>query len=207
MKKDDPSTILEGTEMRSQFFTEGKPVDLNCGRYCTEAAIKWWGKERGVFLGDVFHELLPEPTPMYGMKIAWSPASEGRDLTFTLRKPKDLQTWKQCLVLYGPLIISGELGEVSSKLGWYVGHFILLVGVDVSGQKIICRDPLKASEGLLTFDFDWIQPRINGVSAVDADKVIALRQKIEDKRRSEAMVSLRPGMSRQQSDRAWNDML
>ncbi len=207
MKKDDPPTILEGTEMRSQFFTEGKPVDLNCGRYCTEAAIKWWGKEKGVFLGDIFHELLPEPTPMFGMKIAWSPESEGSELTFTLPKPEDLQTWKQYLVLYGPLIISGKLGEVSSKLNLYVGHFILLVGVDVSRKKIICRDPLKASEGLLTFDFDWIQDRITGVSAVNADKVIALRQKIEAERRSAAMVSLRPGMSQQQSDRAWNDML
>jgi hypothetical protein len=162
--------FLSGVEMRSQFATEGKPVDLNCGRYCTEAAIKWWDSQQNLNLGDVFHNLLPEPERYMGLKIAWDPACEGAAFTTALEpKPDTLGAWMAALREHGPLIVDGSLGDV---LGWFhVGHYILIVGVDIANEKLLCKDPLKAKAGIIAHPFEWINERIKHVRCVDVGAI------------------------------------
>ena len=164
--------------MRSQFGAEGMPVDLNCGRYCTEAAMKWWAQSLYWNIGaDVFHTL-PEPTPksvlggLFSVKASWSPAVEGSAFTNALPKPATLGKWEQAIAAYGPLIVSGDLGD--AIIVW-VGHYILIVGVDLHKRQLICKDPLKGNE-TVRYDFDWIQDRIETVRAVNLEKLRELKQ-------------------------------
>jgi hypothetical protein len=202
------SSTSDEVEMRSQ-FTGPLSVDLNCGRYCTEAAIKWWAHRLGLELGDVFHKLLPEPVYMIG----WSPGREGKDLTVCLSKPATLGIWKAAIGRYGPLIVSGSLGEVSSRLGFYVGHFILIVDVEMSANELVCKDPLKGNK-TISYPFEWISKRIETVYAVDPGKLqlvwqkhLKATQEAETQRMMDAFVKLSPHNTAQERDDLWNDML
>jgi len=163
-------------EMRSQFGAEGMPVDLNCGRYCTESAMKWWAQNLRWNIGrDVFHQL-PEPTPksvlgVFSVKASWSPAVEGSEFTDAIAKPATLGEWRDAIARSGPLIVSGDLGD--AIIVW-VGHYVLIVGVDIHGQQLLCKDPLKGNE-IVRRDFDWIQDRIKTVHAVKLGKLRELR--------------------------------
>jgi hypothetical protein len=163
------SSASDEVEMRSQ-FTGPVSVDLNCGRYCTEAAIKWWAEKLHLNLGDIFHDLLPEPTPkgpLGSLKIGWSPGNEGKNLTMALDIPQTLLDWQDNLRTFGPLIISGELGD--AIIVW-VKHFILVIDVDIARNELICKDPLKGNE-TVHHDFDWIKKRITSVYAVRPNKL------------------------------------
>ena len=163
-------------EMRSQFGAEGLLVDLNCGRYCTESAMKWWAQTLGWNIGgDVFHQL-PEPTPksvfgMFSVKASWSPAVEGSEFTVDIAKPATLGGWRDAITRHGPLIVSGDLGD--AIITW-VGHYVLIVGVDLHGRQLLCKDPLKGNE-IVRRDFDWIQDRIKTVRAVNLKKLRELK--------------------------------
>lgn len=160
--------------MRSQYAAEGMPVDLNCGRYCVESAIRWWGEGSGMNLKpDIFHEL-PEPTPkevkFWGIswgsvKASWSPGVEGQAFTVAIDKPTSLLKWKNAIDALGPLTVSGDLGNA---IVTYVGHYILVVGVDLATQELICKDPLKGNK-TVRHAFSWIQGRIQTVHAVNLD--------------------------------------
>lgn len=160
-------------------------------------------------LGDVFHEFLPEPVPKFGIfEVGWAPWREGKEFTFIVGKPTTLKGWEVFLGQYGPLIVSGKLGEVSSKLDLYVGHFILIIGVDIPGKKLVCKDPLKGDK-TISYDFDWILDRIEWVSAVDPAKVQArwvAREKAETQRSIDAVLKLSPN-DFQKLDDSWNDIL
>jgi len=161
-------------EMRSQFSAEGKWVDLNCGRYCVESAMKWWAQNLRWNIGDdVFHQL-PEPTPksFLGLSVSWSPGNEGSAFTKAVAKPDSLDEWDEAIQANGPLIVSGKLGDA---IVTWVGHYILVVGVDRGNQQLVCKDPLKGNE-TVRYKFDWIQPRIQTVHAVDPVKLQTLKQ-------------------------------
>ena len=161
---------LPGVEMRSQLLTEGMPVDLNCGRYCVEAAIKYWLVQLSRRLkpnaGDVFHGLLPESSmKILGIKLAWDASAEGSRYTRAVGKPTSLEQWARQLQNDGPLIVDGALGSVLGIT--HVRHYILIVGADIRSGVLLCRDPLAAGKGEIEYKFDWVQPRIDNVYAID----------------------------------------
>ncbi len=218
-------------EIRSQFTSEkGISVDLNCGRYCTEAAIKWWAREMKLDLGDVFHEMLEDPKYL----VSWAPWREGKNCTISVPRPKRVEDWRNAVAKYGPLIISGPLGEASLETGlerlgyskeslpeWlpefitqprYVGHFILIVEVDLLNKEMVCLDPLKAEKGRIRHSFEWILPRIQTIYAVDLaslQEAAARRHAQLKRRRADAQFRLRaePGLSADERDELWNDIL
>ncbi len=164
-------------EMKSQFNKSENSilgVDLNCGRYCTESAMKWWAQTLRWDIGnDVFH-LLPEPTPktIFSVKASWSPGVEGKDFTKSVTKPTNLLEWENAINKNGPLIVSGALGD--AYLVW-VGHYILIIGVDRHGNQLICKDPLKGNQ-TIRYEFDWIQNRIETVHAIKLEKLQEFKQ-------------------------------
>ena len=147
-----PVVHCSKVKMRLQFFAEGKPVDLNCGRYCAEAAILWTIQKYGWPMpSDVFHEFLPKPANSPGgvayLGFGWSPAKEGKDLTEGIPAPTDITGWRSELNYWGPIIVSVTIGHV-------VGHFILVIGADAG--TIQYKDPLKGNKKIsMNFaDFD-----------------------------------------------------
>ncbi|APR75276.1 Hypothetical protein A7982_00622 [Minicystis rosea] len=169
--------------MEWQWLTEGKLVDLNCGRYCATAAIRWWLpdlKKLGIdYQGDIFHSLLPEPTLKFGLlRWAWTPAVEGRGLFWSVRKPTSLEEWDAWLSAYGPLVVAGKLGLADwGSIFRGVDHFILIVGVDVQKGLIVYKDPLRKHDVERVYKFADFQDRVSDpVFAVDfralTDKVL-----------------------------------
>lgn len=140
--------------------------------------MKWWAQQLRWELGpDVFH-LLPEPTPksvlggLLTVKASWSPAVEGKDFTDAVAKPTTLGGWDTTIKLNGPLIVSGDLGDA---IVVWVGHYILVTGVDMARQQLICKDPLKGND-VVRYDFDWIQDRIKSVRAINLAKLREYKQ-------------------------------
>jgi hypothetical protein len=163
--------------MRCQFGKELKPVDLNCGRYCAEAAILWWKRSLSLDLpDDIFHELLPEPDPMYGFKIAWAPEREGRFYSLAHAKPTSFADWEKYLALYGPIIVSGKLGRADWGVFGGVDHYILITGAE--NGHLYYKDPLSGDKEQ-EYKFSSADARIEGT--VFSIKYDALREK-HDKR-------------------------
>jgi hypothetical protein len=175
--------VIHDVEMRSQLFTEGTPFDLNCGRYCSEAAIKWWSNNSPMKLqGDIFHELLPEPTPksagLFSIKASWSPGLEGAAFAKSIDKPNSIEDWKNTLTKYGPITVRGKLGAADWGILGGVGHYILIVGADVTNGKLYYKDPLQDNRGPIEEDFSHLNERINSAFVLKRKnlKIVALNQ-------------------------------
>ncbi len=162
-----PGKVSLSVVMRLQFLKEFKPVDLNCGRYCTEAAAKWI--QTTYKLGgnpDIFHKILNPPSSILGM--GWSVDDEGKDVITQMGIPDSSDAWGTLLKMYGPLIIA-------VKLAPGCGHYVLVTGVD--GETLEYKDPLRG-DTQLTKDRVQMTKTING-TVVSAVSKLKLKAKLD----------------------------
>jgi|GEM_PF-3444699 len=118
-------------------------IDPTCGRYCLKSLLKYWHEKQG---GTRATRLsITPPTSGWGDYIgfdAYDDYPHAKDLLVESGdKPASSDSWEELLMRVGPIILAGSgLGQAAS----WVGHYILLVGVDSSSktQTFYYLDPL-----------------------------------------------------------------
>jgi hypothetical protein len=119
-------------------------IDPTCGRYCLKSLLKYWHekKEGG---SRATRLAIAKPTSGWGNWIgydAYDDYPHAKELLVESgEKPSSVIAWHELLTRVGPIILAGNgLGAASS----WVGHYILLVGVDTDSkvETFYYLDPL-----------------------------------------------------------------
>jgi hypothetical protein len=127
-------------------------VDLNCGWYSLISAIDHFRKK-----GELRDELenIKENPGYDKTKKGYNPGEAVSKLGASTREiptPKKIDEWRDALDKYGPLIISGQIGEMNVQVFrdiarfFGVGHYILVIGADTDKQTLIYKDALVGDE-------------------------------------------------------------
>jgi hypothetical protein len=137
-------------------------LNLNCGRYCLEALMRWkHGTEFGAPVtvapaananGDMqatyavprtAHDVGVQTHIDTWFKIAFNPDNHAAAYgLFTLAMPNTANEWETALRTYGPLIVSGHIGAVRIIPVQEAGHYVLVIGV-TADDEVEYLDPLR----------------------------------------------------------------
>lgn len=170
---DAAQAIQYTVTMRSQWGPgRGIFVDLNCGWYCLEAAVKWWANSLGHRLPDDLRTPLPYSKLDYG----YDPAKDqhGKKYIEELNKPANLQDWENLLTNRGPIIVSGALGAADwGPLGG-VGHFILITGAETNTNRLYYKDPLQGNTPKYDAYANMDNRMDDTVYAIQTDQIVKL---------------------------------
>lgn len=143
-------------------------LNLNCGRYCLEAVMRWkhgtpYGKT--VTVAAAKNAALNRYEATYGaartahaaaaqahidtpFKIGFNPGDYAADYGLVkINKPKSAAKWEARLRTYGPLIVGGHIGAVRIIPLMEAGHFVVVVGVNAANE-IEYYDPLRVEHAL-----------------------------------------------------------
>lgn len=136
-------------------------IDPTCGRYCLKSLLKYWHekKQGGVRATRL---TIAKPTSGWGDWIgydAYDDYPHAKELLVESGdKPSSKQAWIELLMRVGPIILAGSgLGAAAS----FVGHYILLVGVDTDSKNEMFHylDPLVGNQ-VKTAAWEPMQERI-----------------------------------------------
>lgn len=131
-------------KMRSQVYVQIGSLPIinpNCGWYCAEAMLAHWYQL-------IFGQAPKKPVPLPCKKLyGWDPYTHyGKLHANTIKseaEPNDIEEWGECIGKYGPIIASGELAEIAGRRR---GHFVLIVGVELSANALYYKDPLNGDK-------------------------------------------------------------
>ncbi|EPT5393024.1 kinesin [Escherichia coli] len=100
---------------------------------------------------------------------------------YEIKIPCDIQRYKQALLKYGPIIVSGKLGMADFGLLGGVNHYVLIVSVDTKRGKITILDPLNINFGMpgysgyRIYDFYSVARKIEDTLVINKCKVDLFR--------------------------------
>lgn len=137
-------------------------LNLNCGRYCMEALMRWrHGTQYGALVTVApATDIKGVHRATYGavrnahaqgvqdhintwFKIAFDPSHHAADYGLVqLPKPANANDWEAALRTYGPLIVAGHIGAVRIIPFNEAGHYVLVIGVDANGE-VEYLDPIR----------------------------------------------------------------
>ncbi len=167
--------LCEDVKITWQFFEQGQWFNLNCGRFCAEAALDWCERHRKTsiaaqaYLGEsktTVTELLEEqgyeryrrlwPKNAFG---SWAPDKEGGEYFERVLIPGTVRGWVTLINDRGPVIAA------------IPGHYILIIGADSIANRLFLKDPLNPLKFVKgDREYDKLIQEINEIFAVRKHK-------------------------------------
>jgi hypothetical protein len=142
-----------------------RQADLNCGWYCTKAMLAYWFER----LSSRTHDSIPlQKTTVLGYHPKFDNVEIFKNDLRSADKPTGQgapMQWERWLRIFGPVMVSGKLGAADwGRIGnvrFGVGHWVLIVGIDIASGTISYKDPLQG-DALKTKSFAHVDARIEG---------------------------------------------